>query len=335
MIRLLIILLFVTASFTCGAEEECASSEAQKSNPTSTIEEKLEEKLGDELDDEPGEDVYDESDYEIDDGEEYYSDEKDYDEEYDSDEYDEVEDDYDNVQDVLARKLEDGDDWQDLTNLEFWYYLGCDEIFEQPLPIHNQSTWMLLRGVYHGIVGNENSSISPLSHEFGIRVPFEARRVTGKGRGVFATESVKKGDLVWNSRQTAVFTKAEDYREFLISISPGLACDVTQWAYIKDRNVGYDGILLDELLDEDNGKEDYVISVDLDEGILMNDGYYYNTTDHESEVQNVGCVPDAAEETPGGCIKNVFALRDISAGEELLLSYSDFSFSEAWKEFGL
>jgi len=331
MTRLLLIFLISSASYACGTEEQCQSGESLKITSTDGPKPKQGEMIDDGLDgklDDRYKDEYVDYDY-------YYSDEleDEYEYELENELEGELKYELDGEQEVI--------EWQEFTNSDFWVFLGCDEIFKQILPIHNQSTWMLLRGVYHGIVGNSHSSIYPLSHESGLRIPFNVSHASGKGRGVFATSFVKKGDLVWNSRQTAQFSAAAGYREFLVSISRGLACDVSQWAYVKDLNTGYDGELLDQAKDED-AEVDLVISIDLDEGILINDGEHrfdqFESEDEMesySDVQNIGCMPEVAELSPGGCNKNLFALRDIMPGEELLCSYGDFAFGSGWKEFGL
>lgn len=199
--------------------------------------------------------------------------------------------------------------WEDSLDYgDLWDYFDCDEVFETERPIHNQSTWMLLRGAYQGVVGPDRSSIAPLSHENGFQVSFEVQQFHDKGRGLVATQKVKKGDLVWTARrQTARFGDGPSYRRFLASIPTDLACDVIQWAYVQAFGVP-------------------LICVDLDECSFMNNGSY---------EANIGCIPEAAELLPGGCKENYFALRDIEVGEELLCSYGEFAISDGWEWFGL
>ena len=52
---------------------------------------------------------------------------------------------------------------------------------------------------------------------------------------------------------TARFRLGDDYRQFLNSIEPHLACDVIQWAFIEDRGM-------------ESKRDDLFISVDLDAG---------------------------------------------------------------------
>ena len=144
--------------------------------------------------------------------------------------------------------------WMDpkVTLLDMWDRLDCDDLFEEEhRPAHNESTWMLLRGAYIGSMSDEvemkaydenrlyGNGFRPGSVE--VRVDDE------KGRGVYAKELFKEGELVWEGLFTACFANGMAYRRFLRSIPHDLACDVFQWAY--------------------SGKE-YGACVDLDEGFV-------------------------------------------------------------------
>lgn len=94
-----------------------------------------------------------------------------------------------------------------------------------------------------------------------------------------------------------------------------MACDVLTWAYVQPI-LGDNGVNL-------------LISIDLDEGALCNDGA------REELVSNMGCDEDAAISYSGGCKENYFALDDIAAGEELLCSYYDFAIEDGWIYYGL
>jgi hypothetical protein len=112
------------------------------------------------------------------------------------------------------------------TNDDLWtYYLDCDSL-EGDRPVHNESIWMLLRGVYQGIVGPARSSIlQPLSTNNGFAVDFLVKQSEGKGRGVFAAQDIAKGQLVYSAApQMAKFHHGFHYRKFLQAIPRDLAC---------------------------------------------------------------------------------------------------------------
>lgn len=142
--------------------------------------------------------------------------------------------------------------------------------------------------------------------------------VPEKGRGVFATNTVKKGTLIWTSHKhySARFPDAGMYRQFLRALPPDLACDVLLWSYVEDLGSPKSPQL--------------IITTDLNDGALMNTQWY--DTDPED---NTGYVLEWSNTHPGNWKQNLFALRDIEVGEELLLYYGDFATAEGWEEFGL
>jgi len=260
-----------------------------------------------------------EEEWDDDDDEEEWEDNEEREREDDDDD-DDDEEEWDEDDDKDEVEWEDSaDDEKAYTARRLWDHLGCTEIFQSERPIHDQSTWSNARQVYKKIVGEESSLLHD-SESTGFAVPIEAKQAPGKGRGIFAARDIKKTTLIWNTKQTARFQDGELYREFIFALETGFACDVLQWAYVQD--------LGDDKEEDNYDDEEYSdlhISVDLDEGCFCNDG----------EEPNLGCDREAAEEFPGGCKSNYFALRDIEAGEELICSYYSFVRPDGWKEFGL
>lgn len=206
------------------------------------------------------------------------------------------------------------DRMEGFTDEQIWdEILNCDQYFKGNRPIHNESVWMMLRGVYQGIVGPEGSSIQqPLSTEHGFSVDVIVDYSPGKGRGVFANQDIRKGQLVYSEwKQKAQFATGKDFRRFLQSIPEDLACDVLEWAYVENIN----------------GKN-LTICLDVDEGALLNNGGKRSET-------NIGCDEEAAKKLNMDCELHDFALRDIRKGEELLCDYADFDEPDGWREFGM
>ncbi|GKY95664.1 hypothetical protein MPSEU_000527400 [Mayamaea pseudoterrestris] len=157
-----------------------------------------------------------------------------------------------------ATTQEEEDPTANYTVNDLWtYYFQCDDIFEDERPVHNESMWMLLRGVYQGIVGPAKASIAqPLSTVSGFYIDYDVDQTDDKGRGVFADQDIRKGQLVYTARrQMAKFSNGYEYRRFLRSIPADLACDVIQWAYVENLT-----------------KDNLTICCDLDEGSIINDG---------------------------------------------------------------
>jgi hypothetical protein len=88
---------------------------------------------------------------------------------------------------------------------------------------------------------------------------------------------------------------------------------VIQWSYV------------DVNPDEDDENATH-ISTDLDNGTFVN-------TDYEDAV--AGCLPEWEVRHPGGCIENLYALRDIKKGEEILVNYGEFAINDGWQKFSL
>jgi hypothetical protein len=192
---------------------------------------------------------------------------------------------------------------------DFWEELECSTLFDKggPRPIHPKSTWTLLRGVYYGIVGPQQSTIDYLEvppDGHGFFVPIRVEHIPGKGRAVIAAEDIPKGTKVWDSTYTARFPSPVYFRRFLSSLPTDLACDVMIWAYAEDH--AWNG-------DDD---ERPTISVDLDEGTLLNT--VDNANGHEKNVDN----------------DNYETTRLIRNGEELLVDYKDFEKEFSWTAAG-
>ena len=200
--------------------------------------------------------------------------------------------------------LNDASHLEDYTVNDLWEHWDCDKIFEEPRPIHSPETWAHTRKVYQAVVGTEDSTVQADSDIDGFHVHVISKQSPGKGRGNYAGRDIRKGEIIYSGINTARFRWGDDYREFLNSIEPHIACDVLQWAYVQDMG------------DTDLDDDDLMVSVDLDAGSFCNDGDGY---------PNKGCDMEAAKGYPGGCKTNYFALRDIKEGEELLCDYSSFA----------
>ena len=201
------------------------------------------------------------------------------------------------------------DSWRTVDAI--WDTLGCPHMFSTERPIHSQQRWNQAIDIYHSII--EDSHPDPRKNGFSVGV--EAKQTQGKGRGIYATHPIKKGELVWSSKRTARFDDANDYRQFLSMLDVDFACDVLQWAYVQD-------------VSDSEEYEELQISVDLDEGCCCNG-------EGDDEPSSVGCDEDEAVNYEGGCRSNYFALRDIEAGEELICNYEEFALEDGWEEFGL
>lgn len=212
-------------------------------------------------------------------------------------------------------------------NMRHWellkYHFGCiasefAEDQDTDLKIFSDEEFERAKEIYVQVVGEERSTISKT--EKSLHVPVTVKIVEGKGRGLFTTAPVKKGQLVWSRDELASFYNGQDFREFLKRIGKDLACGVLQWAWCQDIS---------------DGKGILSINVGLDPGSFMNqpDWYYDEDGEEQSDNLNVGCVPEFYD--PGDCVSNLYALRDLEAEEEILVDYSTFALTTGWRYFGL
>ena len=144
----------------------------------------------------------------------------------------------------------------------------------------------------------------------GFSVMVEAKQSPGKGRGIFAAQGIKKGELIWSPKHTVSFdANGIEYKQFLMSLDPAFVCNALQCSSLED----YSG----------NDTQLFRISIDLDEGCFVNADY-----SGTREFVNMGC--DEEKDLERDC-EHHYALRDVKKGEELLNAYEDFSYE--WEPF--
>lgn len=182
---------------------------------------------------------------------------------------------------------------------DLWYHLDCDDILnEEELPLHSVETWKHARQVYKKIMGDASTSNDDQVQD-GFEVAHEIKRESSEGRGIFAAQDIKKGQLIWSTKKTVRFENDYSYRKFILGLdNREFACDALDFTYVHDGNL---------------------LSIDLDEGSMCNNG---------EEDANVGCDEVEAMKYKGGCTDNYFALRHIKTGEELLVSYYEMYFED-------
>jgi len=178
--------------------------------------------------------------------------------------------------------------------------------------IHNETSWLHMRAAYIATVGPRQSTIKAV-YGSGMQVPYRIGHSPGRGRGIYATERIPKGTVVWKAEYTAAFSTGIQYRRFLASLPDVLACDMMNWCYTS----------------KDKTSESVArhIECDLDEASL------FNSFDERAEY-TIGCHKSFVENYPEDCLTLVFALRDIEELEELVTDYNEFSEAE-WSHFGL
>jgi len=178
----------------------------------------------------------------------------------------------------------------------------CDNMIFGNIP--NETSWKHMRAA--GLAVLEDEADFEIDSGTTIKVPYIIAVDDVKGRGLYATEFVKKGTVVWEPDYTAKFEDAGDYRKFLAVLPDEYVCDLLNWCYIL----------------HDKEDDSHTVACDLDDGSLL------NTANNDVEY-NVGHLKEKEE-----FFSRVYAIRDIHPGEEFLTRYEDFE-TETFAYFGM
>jgi hypothetical protein len=199
-----------------------------------------------------------------------------------------------------------------------WNHFDCETVFESERQIPSTVTWMQMRQAYVNVVGSSKSAFGEPREVDGFFAPIEVRQSPGKGRGVFAAEDIPRGHHIWSGTvQRAKFDSGLDFMKFLDLIPDEDACDVLQYSFVL--------IFGDDKENEENAR----ICVELDDGSIM------NAIDPPDPV-DAGCLPEWSDRFRGGCDDNLYALRDIKKGDEILMDYRASNIvTHGWKWFSL
>ena len=64
--------------------------------------------------------------------------------------------------------------------------------------------------------------------------PYYAKLSPGKGRGLFASRSIKKGSLVHDgTKSDVIFPSARKFRQYIFSLPRNYACDAAEWVWMQ------------------------------------------------------------------------------------------------------
>jgi len=193
---------------------------------------------------------------------------------------------------------------------ERWESYSFDQIYEhyeckkqqedKSKPIPSLATWLFLRKQYSEFVDDKQSFDDPVPPTLGysfdetnIIPPFYAKMHPQKGRGLYASRDIKKGEVVhyW-SDSDVIFPDTYAFRRYLFSLPKKMMCDVIDWAWARQ-------------ISKSGSPEVICLSINI--ASLMNAG---NAA--QGDV-NVGI--DSTTST------SFRAIRDIEKNEELLTSF--------------
>ncbi|KAL3931822.1 MAG: hypothetical protein SGBAC_011131 [Bacillariaceae sp.] len=179
---------------------------------------------------------------------------------------------------------------------------GCSaSTYTTSIP-RNASEWHLIRKTYVDTVGPEKATIQATNGS-GFKVQYKVAHSPGRGRGVFATENIPKGSLLWTTDYTAWFDQGYQFRQFLAPLPDDVVCDLVKWCYT--------------CVLPDGPTVKHWIGCDLDDGSL------FNSNDNAAEY-NAGMVDITQLEVYSNLDASMYAMRNILEGEELVTAYDEF-----------
>jgi len=109
----------------------------------------------------------------------------------------------------------------------------CGKTLEKSRPIHDNTNWILMRKKYEGVVNASESGLNESSNDYisGFEVKYSLNYNKNGKRGIFAKESIKKGQIVYQHRSLAYVPDAVSFMEFLKTIPTDFVCDAINWLY--------------------------------------------------------------------------------------------------------
>ena len=221
---------------------------------------------------------------------------------------------------------------------------GCSTL-QTPRPLYTSQDWQRLQTIYKSLGGGTvdysgtvDYPESEVPHDF--IPPFKSGyTIDNKGRGIFATRYIRKGEMTYGGKKNyAFFSSGEEYRRFLNELTDAEACDIMMWSW-PQWNMGRDGSTMIVVLLDDNSLQNHADGIDdheessddHDEKIIdMISMANKKKAKNGRQVANTGCPPHQE------CgMFDEYALADIQKGEELVCDYDRFFDQKLWTEFGL
>lgn len=205
--------------------------------------------------------------------------------------------------------------WKKMSFDEIWNELQCSPIrndSNKPLPTLEE--WTTMRDTFTRVVDPSlvfNDPVPPtLGYSFDkdkpIQPPFYAKISPGKGRGLFASRRIEKGELVHRggTESDVIFPDGEKWRRYIFSLPRKLGCSIADWNWTQQ--LQHDGPLR--------------MIVNLNIAALMNTGgLSWGIRPNVSPRDNISF--------------KFYATKDIEKDEEILMDYDVFETN--WVEVGL
>lgn len=190
-------------------------------------------------------------------------------------------------------------DWDTYSFEDVYRHFHCwSHARDNTKPIPSLEQWLFLRKQYNEYVDGSVFFNDPIPPTQGYTLsddkppPFYPKLSPGKGRGLFASRDIKKGEIVHDGTNSdVVFPDAKSFRRFLFALPRTMSCDMMEWTWTQQ-------------LHEDGP---YHICLSINIASLMNT---------ESDEEEANALPKTSTSTV------FYATRDIRKGEEILTDYS-------------
>lgn len=177
---------------------------------------------------------------------------------------------------------------------------------DETKPLPTMEYWQTMLDAYNQVVDPTYKFDDLVPPTQGYRLnedgpqPYYAKLSPGKGRGVFASRDIKKGEIVHDgTKSDVVFPDALSWKRLMFALPRKMACDNAEWTFTQQY--------------EEDGPMRVVSSLNI--AILMNEG---NTADEKNvEPQN-----EDGEYSEYATV--LYATRDIKKDEEILMDYDDY-----------
>jgi len=198
--------------------------------------------------------------------------------------------------------------------------INCTDVhndMNKDVVIPDEKSWKLMNKVYRSTMikhrtDEKKYDVFPPAFRSALSAAAEVRIAPGEGRGIFATNDIAEGSVVWKSTNTAEFRSGDAFRNFVLELSTHdkrVACDAMNWSYVVKAS-----------------SAEYTICIDLDEGGMFNDGMG-NAGD-----TNVGGINRDVEYGCNG--RSLYTSRNIPAGTQLKVDYGSFV-QQKWNILGV
>lgn len=133
------------------------------------------------------------------------------------------------------------EEWEIYSFVEIHRHFDCHaHALDQSKPLHSLEQWRYMREKYCDVVDDSaafSDTVPPTAGyalSDGTPPPYYAKFSPGRGRGIFASRDISKGELVHDGERSAVaFPDAAAWRRYTFALPPPMACDIAEWSWTQ------------------------------------------------------------------------------------------------------